>query len=254
MRVPSMDEIWEVAEARGANSEAPHLWRGLLVAYPFQDGGSLIAKDIGSLGYNGDLTAMALSSWALTPYGRGLNFDGFDDRVIFAPASGLDFGTVHAMSLWFNPNVNNTQVIVGHIAYDNGGYFATIDASNVYYSANGSFVSVPFSGYAGKWKNLAVRRQNLNVRFYDCGKLIYAEQTLTANTPLQVSSIGDYRNSTYPFNGLITHVLMWKDIIPTEDDLRMLYADPWAMYRVRPRVLVRGVTLPTKKKYYVVEL
>jgi hypothetical protein len=26
-----------------------------------------------------------------------------------------------------------------------------------------------------------------------------------------------------------------------------LYADPWAMYRVRPRVLVRGVTLPAKK-------
>jgi hypothetical protein len=261
MRVPSMDEIWEVSESRGANSEAPHLWDGLVGAWPMQEGGGSQIYDVSQYRNNGTMVNMALTSWERQQYGRIIRFDGVDDRVdvpyspILTPSKQLTL-SVFAAATYGTLSTANKHII-------NKGYYSHTDP---YYSyalalrddpSIGMARSVFFAVGAGNVftamhvQNVVVydRVQHYAATYDGSFMRIFVDGALKAsmaasgdipnfNTELMFCKM---RNWVDHFSGIVSDIRIWNRALLPEE-LAQISADPWAMYRVRPRVLVRGVT------------
>jgi hypothetical protein len=256
-----MDEIWEVAESRGANSEAPHLWEGLVGAWPMQEGGGTKVFDSSGNYKHGTLTNTTPdASWSLSPLGRALFFDGTDDHVQLSgkmtpydAALGRFSISAWAFALsrpsWANIIANWGDNIYGMFHFGltelSGELCCRLaQADNTYTGlaiintlfplnewvhccaiADGSTLSV--------WQNCI--RGNTTVNY---------NGTLKTNNPFAIGSKFTDNSITpvYLWHGYITNITLWRRSL-SRSEIHELYADPWAMYRVRPRVLVRGVTL-----------
>jgi len=79
-RIPTLAKAMQVRASRGALSEAPELWKGLqLLMY---GGGFTTKKCFNFSGYGNNGTPTEGPTVVRSPYGRALDFDGINDRVV----------------------------------------------------------------------------------------------------------------------------------------------------------------------------
>jgi len=264
MRIPSMDEIWEVAEARGANSEAPHLWEGLVCAWPMLEQGGTTIWDVSGYQHHARTFNMDLSqSWRLRPDGPGLWGDGVND---YAQAHSdyplLRFSGAHTL-LWYGDldmTGGNDSLLIGKLGY------GTARASGIQYGPS----QVMYAAWATDYNSayhiyqtispssprsnhvVATYDPSVAVRLYFDGKQIAQQNT---SIPSQFFNGNGYPHTLFSRANLPSIYLratclqaaMWSRALRPSEVLELAF-NPWAMYRVRPRVLVRGATLPAAKK------
>jgi hypothetical protein len=267
MRVPSMDEIWEVSESRGANSEAPHLWEGLVCAWPMLEQGGTTIWDVSGYQHHAKTFNMDLSqSWRLRPDGPGLWGDGQND---YAQANSdyplLRFSKSHTF-LWYGDleTIGDASLLVGKLGF--GGFRAgglqygpsgpiiycawATDIDSVDYFSSTVTPSTPRADHI-----VSTYEPSIAVRLYFNGKEIASRTTSVPSaffndngyphTLFTRSNIADFIRCT------CLQVGMWSRALrPSE--VQELASNPWAMYRVRPRVLVRGVTLKKTPIHHLV--
>jgi hypothetical protein len=259
-----MDEIWEVSEVRGANSEAPHLWEGLVGAWPLQEGGGSIVWDVSGNRNNGTpQNTSLLGSWKLTPRGCGVLLDGVDDYItvpinhyVTKPFSLVAWCSIITRTTWrsamgikintqpyqtpfylivrrddgnkeycfeWNGDVNSPGDIVrGTSQFPDGinmlGGMATYE--RVYVVLNGE-----------------IKNSSPRTRAFPTAVSPY--YTLIGSSSYDNQDYGQYGAQLH--GEIVLAQIYGRPLSASE--WAELYADPWAMYRVRPRVLVRGVTL-----------
>jgi hypothetical protein len=271
MRVPSMDEIWEVSESRGANSEAPHLWDGLVGAWPMQEGGGSQIYDVSQYRNNGTMVNMALTSWRSQQYGRGLMYDGIDDSVsvpyssILTPTKQLTLSVFASAVQGSLADANRHLINKSYTTHVDPYYSYALsvrDNSSIgmpktvtFFLSPGSvftYLNVPNVVVYDRVQHYAATYDGSFMRvFVDGalkGSLAASGDIPNFNTELLFAKI---RNYTSYFNGVMSDVRIWNRAL-SPNELAQVYADPWAMYRVRPRVLVRGVTLKKTPIHHLV--
>jgi len=260
MRIPSMDEIWEVSESRGANSEAPHLWEGLVGAWPLQEGGGSTVWDVSGNGNNGTpVGTNLLSNRKLGQFGRVVGTDGIDDYIQIPINSYVSkpFSVLVWLSATLKPNA--WQSVMGVKTHDTNGqnayylHVARNDGDKQYgfewcgnVNSLGDVVRGP-STFPSGYHMLGGMVAYESVSVILDGR-IRASVTRTRTFPSPPSyftTIGAavFNNNILDFTQCDCFLaqIYGRPLLPRE--WAKLYADPWAMYRVRPRVLVRGVTL-----------
>jgi hypothetical protein len=255
MRVPSMDEIWEVAESRGANSEAPHLWEGLVAAFPLCEGAGNRVFNVVDRSRHLRFYDTTEASWALAPWGRAK----------YQTESGQHFGQNNMIRIRPNVSVTFSQWIIPQVWNGNNPGFwraQSLYTFNIFRSNtgfpwigwNGVDVLSPNTGYQVPLNQVAhcvyVMRMGDSgtgfMGFYTQGILRHSATGTYSNPGFSIGHLG-YQFTTSQFIGGYHGPLMFHERALSAQEIAELYADPWAMYRVCPRVLVRGVTLPAKK-------
>jgi hypothetical protein len=266
-RLPDISEIMAVAASRGEDSDAPHLWRGLVGAWPLQEPGGVTAYDVSGYGRHGDLTAMEAEDRTMSPRGRCLVFGGTDETVIIPYGANLGFTTAYTFAawcyqdtdrnwnVWFVRGTANTDDIEIYssvsgqgltVAHNrgNGGTFEYVASdSNTGVSGNGGWADMTHGG----WHHLAVTFEANTLRVYVNGK--QAGNTITGLIdPLNTNRtlrLGSTANTAFSATGawcigrMAFAQVYNRALAPAE--IQQLYADPWAMYRLRPSVFAAAV-------------
>ena len=263
MRVPSIDEIWEVAEARGANSEAPHLWEGLVGAWPMQEGGGAQIYDVSQYRNDGTMVNMALTSWERQQYGRGLMFDGIDDAVsvpysrIITPTKQLTLSVFAAAVLGSLQHVNKHLINKPYISFSPPYYSYALALRDyppeglqravIFFLSPGgifTYLNVLNVVVYGRVQHYAATYDGSFMRVFVDGSLKDSKAASgdipNFYTELLIGKIGIY---TSYFNGVISDVRIWDRALPP-NDLAQVYADPWAMYRLRQKVYPAAAAPP----------
>lgn len=266
MRIPSMDEIWEVSEARGANSEAPHLWEGLVGAWPLQEGGGSTVWDVSGNGNHGTpVGTNLLSNRKLGQYGRVVGTDGINDYIQLPINSYVSkpFSILVWLSATIKPNEwQSAMGVKTHESFSWNAYYLHIARNdgakeygfewcgNIINSAGN--IARGLSTFPTSYHMLGgmVTYESVSVIL---DGMIRASVTRTRAFPSPPSyfttiSAAFFNNSIADFTQCDCFLaqIYGRPLLPRE--WSELYADPWAMYRVRPRGLARGVTLPSAKK------
>lgn len=266
--MPDISEIMAVAASRGQDSEAPHLWRGLVGAWPLQEPGGVTAFDASGWKRNGSLAAaMEADDRGLWKHGRCLTFGGTDETVIIPYGANLGFTTAYTFSawcyqvedrnwnVWFVRGTGSTDDIEIYssvsgqgltIAHNrgNGGTFEYVASdSNGGVSGNGAWADMAHGG----WRYLAVTFEANTLKVYFDGK--QAGNTITGLVdPLNTNRtlrLGSTANTAFSATGawligsMALPAVYARALTPAE--IQQLYADPWAMYRLRRRVYAAAV-------------
>ena len=237
IRIPTLGKILTVSHGRGTMSRSPGLWRGLVGAWPMQDGGGLTAHDVSGFGNNGTLTAMdPATDWVVTEKGRALQFGGSaaGEYVGFSP---IAFGTgPWTFSSWIDIVSNYTTY--GFLA--NAGWTARVQMNS---DVPSHFYLLSLTGASAVWTNIVYlgRKHYSIVCSGAAGITLYVDgisqgvqatpaggftfSTIGCRTPASTSSL----------DGSMCAPGLWsRALAPSE--IQELYADPWAMYTLRPRV------------------
>jgi len=129
------------------------------------------------------------------------DFDGTDDDVTL---SSPITGTVHSCSIWVKFDTGPDFVLVGG-SYEH--YFLYATSGRLYYNVGGDYVWVDVSWATNTWYHLVSVRNGTSVRFYVNGSQQGTEQTLSANTPNSVNTIGRYSDDDrWATDGIIDEV------------------------------------------------
>jgi hypothetical protein len=213
------------------------LARGLRGAWLLNEGRGNMLWDLSRTGHAGMLTDMdPASDWVSGPQGYALDFDGTNDRVIVGPDAGINLGTANACVIRLKVRYLASHILLGHKAWDDGGYFLGISGTSLNYCADASYVGVPHGMAVGDEVWLGVSRQGTSVTFYKNGVQLGTPQTLSANSTLAISSIGGYRVSPYyAANMRCDYVYCW-DRPLSAAEMAWLYRDPFCFVRA-PMVL-----------------
>lgn len=221
---------------RGIQLNPTHpLSRGLAACWVMNEGTGSKIFDASRNNNSGTLVGHTI--WTPGKFGSCLTFDGIDDGVDFGGASGINLGKKHSLSIWVRVTDNfAANVFVGHIAYNNGGYFLLTDgATTLYYSANGSYVGVSCPTLVvNTWYHFAVVRSATSVKFYINSLQIGATQTLSVNSDLTVSMINGYRTADVTFNwaGQADNVMIFNTALSAAE-IAQLYREPFCMFEAK---------------------
>ena len=163
---------------------------GLVGAWGFEDGSGTAAADSSPTGSDGTLTGG--TAWSTAGrFGKGLTFDGADDRVTIADADTLDLAIGMTVEAWVNPTaVTNWRTVLmkegtGALSY---GLYATGDTGRPSIHANtGNEVDARGTAAlpANTWSHLAATYDGANLRLYVNGTQV-ASRALTG--PLSATS------------------------------------------------------------------
>lgn len=245
LRLPSFAEILAVSRSHGKRSEAPHLWDGLAGAWPLQEGGGSTARDVSGYGNHGTNNG---ATSVVSELGRAMSFT----------ANNIDIGAMDsvenisgiAISAWIRPS---SLIVFGGIFSKLSS--ATNDISLILWTpatALGCLVRNGANSYgytasgliaANKWHHVAMVFNGANtgsdkLACYVNGSAVPMTYsgTLPSVTPSSDVNaiIGQY--ATYNFAGQISNYLIYKTNLPPSE-IQQLYADPWAMYRLRRTVV-----------------
>jgi len=247
--IPSFSEILAVAESRGALSDAPHLWDGLVGAWPLQQAGGSTAFDVSGWGSHGTLTNMdPATDWIVRQKGRALDFDGAGDNVSVADKPNLAVTTLSAL-VW----VQLSSVLTWRYFFSRWGanHCWTIGTNGsarwlgyVYNEANalGQLHSRIVADTA--IHHLALVHDNVNVRLYLDARVIQTA-ALTGNTKSAASdlSIGT-AGGAEGCVGWVSDALLYSRAL-SPSDIQELYEDPPAMYRLRRRPFAATAATPS---------
>jgi len=259
MYFPSFNEILSVAYSRGAASEAPGLWKGLVGAWPLQEGGGTAAFDVSGFSKNGTLTNMEpATDWQASPVGYCLEFDGSNESVLADAVTPIGTGSF-SVSAWVNLDVgvsNASAAIVsqGDLGSDEWMFrVSAADSANAklqLYGAAGQINPTQTTGefvqYKGSWVHVVAVRDApstdaiIYINGVEVGRDDVASYNLSTTKQIQIGCADSTAGRWW--EGKITNVAFWhRTILPGE--IVELYVDPWAMYRQRRRTSFRGVTI-----------
>lgn len=259
--VPSQSEILEVAQGRGALSDAPHLWRGLVGAWPLQEGGGNKAWDVSGYRNHGTLTNMdPATDWVVTEKGRALDFDGSNDHILCAAPINPVNDHISIVAWILVNNLTSAMTIAGQAGA------GTTSGCSLSFRGDATGDPLRFTIYgdsdnnssatgvlAGVWNHVGVAYDKISIRFYVNGNLL--------NTTAKTSSItlATYQASisALNYNGSIVNNLAGKITgchafgrALTPSEIQQLYSDPWAMYRMRRRVFKAAAVAPSGVKWW----
>lgn len=238
--IPSFGEMLAVAQGRGSKSCAPGLWRDLVGYWPLAAGGGTTAFDLSGYRNHGTLTNMdPATDWVMTEKGPALEFGGDTTDQYVALSSPIDFDVnPFSISLWLDR----------HAAYAGEGWFSErigdwgfrlqVNAGDeivLYYRSGGITTGVSFGNNSAQTglHHYAFSDDGTNVIAYRDGVAIN-----TGVHPVgHVAGLGawGYRgNREDSVDGAeqlcAAHS---RALLPSE--IQQLYADPWAMGRLRQR-------------------
>jgi hypothetical protein len=250
--IPSQSEIAEVSQSRGADSEAPDLWRGLVGWWPMQEGGGATAFDASGWGNHGTLTGMdPATDRVVGPIGRALDFDGTNDYVVTPSLTQFSGATEYTFScwLWFTGE-RTIDVIVEHSTNFNsnrGSFLLYLDSNNLYVGRRAEGWNVVYlpEPSEGVWNHITVTFANVGTggqspRVYYNGRLQAitslthdaATTTAAGSQPLYLASrVSENLWLACKMSNVVLHRRL---LAPSE--IAQLYADPWAMGTLRRRV------------------
>lgn len=259
--VPPFDEILEVARGRGQGSRAPHLWRGLVGAWPFQQRGGANVYDLSGYGNHGSMgQADQSTKWTNTSRGKALDFDGTDDYVDVGDVPVLEPSDAISISAWVYVNGTTNRK-------DEVAVVRRVGPSNPWYSyvlkitANNSDLSPSFSVNVGGTLTDAHAAQNLSgstwyhllgtwssgdtLKFYIDGVLDGESGTATGsiNYTAGKHTYIAYDDEEPEYLGAVIADVRIYDRALAASEIEQIYSDPWAAYSRRP-VITPGIVAP----------
>jgi len=241
-----MAEIMQVAQSRGADSDAPHLWRGLVGAWPLQEGGGNRIWDVSGSRNHGTLYGNDIgAAWGLAFFGRHLRCNGNDVYVLGNPVGSITKSRGWSVSAWVRQRFvgtgdNQYPRIVNSVDNQLKWLIALGDSSlwaayndGTEYRREGDALTL------NQWHHVvAVFSANgiAGVTLYINGRLVTTDRdpgrVNWANTGLYFGRRGDGQQR---LNGDLCDVLIY-DYTLSQAAITSLYADPWAMYRLRHKI------------------
>lgn len=232
--LPSFDEIMAVAETRGDASDAPHLWRGLVGAWPLQEPGGVTAYDVSGRAQHGTATGTAIPARGISTIGRMADFDAVNDTFITTFTMSLKDLTVLC---WFRSTyakAENPRLV--DKSYQTGFYLGQMsNIDNTQWGGGIQYGSSPYGQTitlaAGVWHQLGIyRRGDQHVVFGDGGKVTNTRTGPTTATGTTAMRIGGGGISACDAD--IALVEVYSRAL-ADAEIKEKYADPWAMYRLR---------------------
>jgi hypothetical protein len=240
-RLPSYSESLEVARGWGRDSEAPHLWQGLVADWNFTQGGGSTLYDIAG-GNHGTLTNMDPSTdWVMTEKGYALDFDGSNDEIRIA--SPLNPSGLFALSMWFysrgNYVADNDYCLVGFGTSVNMLYLNDSPAGLTVFTTSPSNATALLHANTsiGAWHHVVMNHYgDGNIDGLLDGVAFTPASTITFASTTAGWRFGRTIVNSKAIDGFISSTAIWnRDLQPFEG--QQLYEDPHAMHRRRPTVV-----------------
>lgn len=229
--LPDFSEIMAVAETRGEDSDAPHLWRGLVGAWPLQEPGGATAFDVSGYGRHGPFTTITAANRGIGERGRHVSFNGSGSIT-----TSLALSTPYTISAWqmrtsggswpMWASAEGKTLQLGYYVGNNRDFYW----SNRYFAGNYSTLGV--------WRHYAVVFDGARVPLYVDG--VWKESPAYSPEPVTAFAIS---RPEYSFYGALNLVTVHNRVL-TPAEIQQLYADPWAMYRLRTVVYPAAVAEP----------
>jgi hypothetical protein len=239
--LPSFSETLAVARSRGQDSRAPHLWNGLVGAWPFQEGGGLTAHDVSGYGNHGTLTNGP--THVVGEKGRCLRFANNTQQVdLGAGWKSFVEGEGACVSLWLNMHSmgnGSKNVIGGNCDYSSLFMLNLYDSDDswMYWRTAGIVCDASESITGTGWRHVLLLTSGVTTQMYLDGAAWGSDNK--SNNP---ANTGSDTNHVYiggsmwgaAFDMSVANVAFYsRALAPSE--IQQLYADPWAQYTLRPR-------------------
>lgn len=251
LHIPTFDEIQRVSASRGQNSYAPHLWKGLVGWWPMQEGGGATAFDASGWRRHGTLNGTTGRS--VNRIGRTGNFGGTAGDTITAAVTPSPTNQ-WTISVWAMTRLAAT--VQGVYRFRLG---VTTNYCRLYVAATGRATSqMTLGGVArtitGGAGGVVANVLNHFVFRYNGSVLdawLNGKMDGTPNTDggdvdatINTLTIGEYFNNGSPIDGHILHFANFhRALLPSE--IQQLYADPWAMGKIRRKVFAAATVSST---------
>lgn len=245
--IPSFSEILAVAQSRGTDSAAPHLWDGLAGAWTFQEGGGDTVFDLAGSGNEGilDSSMDPATDWVIGENGHALEFNDGNERVLVSDPAGLDTSPDesdgYSISLWFRtPSAGTDEDLIREpsgtqnyrIFLDVGRIRRIIrDSDSV--SMDETFGSTN-QFYDDIWHHAVEIIDFVN----DVEKLyVDGVDTNDDETVAFTGRVGMHNSLSIvrELVGQASDVRIWTRRM-SDVEISQLYRDPWAAYRLRRKV------------------
>jgi len=251
--IPSMSEILAVSQSRGADSDAPHLWDGLVGGWPFQEGGGSTLHDVSGYGNHGTLTNMdPATDWVVGEKGWALDFDGSDDYVNLGQAwQGLQLkGSIVVSATLRQFNENNSWIIgLGHSSSSNDavGFRGFIAGTfGVQYLGNGTEQNILGLATSNGTYHFAVTWDaSNNLIGYTNGNQVGSPVAITyAIGPSDLNQAlmaADVRSGISAYTNCIIFQAAFYNRVLASSEIQQVYVDPGAMYRPRVKAFPAAV-------------
>jgi len=238
-RIPRMDEIFAVAATHGANSEAPHLWKDLVGAWPMQEGEGYRVYDVSGRGNHGMRSAWTPPVWCNTEIGKAAYFINRHSIVTINPCI-LPESPVRTLAVWMIADVGIVQFRLSLYGSDGTnatrmGKYSTYLNPFYHYGNNDDTLGyahiTDFVLSTTDWNFLAGVYQPGFVRGFVSGWGAKDANTYHGVRPTILKAV----TSAEIGGSYTTNAHVWHRALP-DSELWELYEDPWAMYRIRPKV------------------
>lgn len=256
-RLPSFPEILAVARSRGADSEAPELWNGLVGWWPFLEGGGDVVHDVSGYGNHGALTNLA-DNWVVSPSGYALD-SGTNGDLISGSLPSIT--APYAWSIWFRCEDSTWREMGGLTNSDDSQF------SGVYWDGTANQLSYNNKDSVAE-KALLVGSVSESVWHYllclvyagsPTDQAVYIDGTLGVfeDTWGRSPVVDRFKfcdagiKSATEYDGQLKDFRV-RDRHPTPSEIAAEYADPWAMGTLRRRVFKAAVAAgvaPTSHLY-----
>lgn len=249
-RVPTFDEIMNVAQSRGSNSDNPSWWNGLKFATTFGAGAGERVWDVAG-GNHGTWNGTG-NHWAVGERGMVALFNGSDDYVSL-PDDILTSATNWSVSLWLRntSRASKESPFGGSLAVfgelptvrfsSSAEYEFLASTGSSFYITNATTSSVAL---LNTWERLVFCYNGSDLLVFRDGSLT---DTLAAidgqanHTTITNSRIGGGGSgSALSYNGQIGPLSVHNRIL-APSEIQQDYADPRGGYRLRSRVFAAAV-------------
>lgn len=255
--IPDFSEMLTVAQSRGADSEAPGLWDGLVGDWPLAEGGGLTAHDLAGRGSEGTLTNMPVSTAWVAGGERGWVIDGkgADDHDDVIKANGLVGASQFSASAWVNLTSGDEEIagsIVNQLDASAAGWSLQARGSRSQWEFTVRDGSAEFAfsatGWADSaWHHLVGTYDGATIRLFVDGQ----EGTSASNGFVEATGNGVWLlqnegNDTNPqtrYRGLLSGVLVHNRALAL-NEAHELFANPYSMHTLRRRVRAKAPVAP----------
>jgi len=227
------------------------LWDGLVGWWPLQEGGGSTAFDVSGYGRDGTLTNMdPATDWVVGEKGKALDFDGTNDLVqtTFSPEGIIEEDGAtgcyqnHTVCGWFRWASGTAEILwtwnpVGGSA---GGIMVVATGFTIYSGNDVAALGILTFGWTPdtEWHHFAYRKTIRGVAselYLDGTPLSVVADSGSPNPNPANFIIGGRVQATTCWTGDLSLFSVYNRVI-TSSEIAQLYADPWGMGRVRPRV------------------
>jgi hypothetical protein len=228
-RQPTFSESLIVARNRGATSEAPNLWNGLVSNYDCLQGGGSTLYDIAG-GNHLALTIDASADWKVNEYGHYV-----DMAVTTKYMHGgtwpdvADSGSIVMRMNW--DFASTIKYAITHYA-SNRIYLQQAGSLWKYRLGNSALQSTGVATAADRWDHVALTWDGSTARFYFNGTEEHNSAYIGLTTLANDLYIGSLNGGV--LGGLrVANAAVWNRAL-TPSEIQQLYEDPHAMHRLRP--------------------